>query len=116
MDEELKAISRTLVWWQPPEDVGLDYLTRRIMNRGTWPMVKAIERKVGEAEMKRCLATAELGEFSESAWNYWHLVFNIRPTPPLPQRTVPPSPYVATDIKRIAARPAQPLAASGAGA
>jgi hypothetical protein len=38
VDEELKNIARTLVWWKPPEQVEWGYLVRRVMNDGTLTM------------------------------------------------------------------------------
>ena len=106
MDEELKKIARTLVWWKPPEEVELLYLVRRVMNDGTLPMQRLLSNRCGEEIFRRALAGAELGQLSPRAWNYWHLRLGIEPIPPLPTREVPPSPYVAPEIVRLAGRAA----------
>ncbi len=103
MDEELKAIARSLVWWKPPEEVGRTYLVRRIMDSGTPEMVRHVRERFGENVMRHTLVTAEPGEFVEASWHYWHTVFGISPVPPLPVRQIPDSPLVSEEIKRSAA-------------
>jgi hypothetical protein len=102
VDEELKQIACTLVWWKPPEEVEMRYLVRRVMEIGTPEMVRFIRENLGEPVMRDALATAEAGNFSPESWNYWHVVFGIRPTPPQPRRIVPDSPHVSAEIRRAA--------------
>ena len=116
MEEELKSIARTLVWWQPPEQVDLMYLVRRVMDMGTPKMVRYVRENYGEQVLRDALTKAEPGNFSAASWNYWHVILGLRPTPPMPPRLAPPSPHVSTQIKRVAARPDQSLAAVGTGA
>jgi hypothetical protein len=110
VDEELKAIARSLVWWKPPEEVDFLYLVRRVMDRGTPEMVQLLRRRHGDEVFRAALVGAEPGNFSARSWNYWHLVLGIRPTPPLPQRIVPLSPYVAAEIRRAPASPTRAVA------
>jgi hypothetical protein len=113
MDEELKGIARSLVWWKPSETVDLRYLARRAMELGTPEMVAVVRGKLGEPFLREALVTAEPGNFSERSWNYWHVAFGIRPTPPLPTRVVPDSPHVSPEIRRSASRPAGAVAQAG---
>ncbi|MDO8539306.1 MAG: hypothetical protein Q7S40_02615 [Opitutaceae bacterium] len=83
-----------------------------MMDIGTPGMVRHIRGTLGEAVMREALATAEPGNFSPESWNYWHVVFGIRPTPPLPVREIPDSPYVSAEIRRAAASAARDLAAA----
>jgi hypothetical protein len=110
MDEELRKIARSLVWWKPPEEVDLLYLARRIMDLGTPEMVALARAHFGEAAMREALVTAGPGSFSERSWNYWHVVYGLRPTPALPRREVPDSPYVSTEIRYTAAGATRDLA------
>jgi len=112
MNEELKAIARSLVWWKSPEEVDFYYLVRRVMDRGTPEMVRTIREGYGEAVFRVALKGAEPGNFSERSWNYWHLVLGLRPTPPLPQRAAPPSSHVSSEIRRASTNPARPVAAA----
>jgi len=112
MDQELRMIARSLVWWKPPEEVERLYLVRRIMDFGTPEMIAVARARFGEAMMREALATAVPGSFSERSWNYWHVVFDLRPTPPLPRREVPDSPHVPAEIRHAATSPARPLAAA----
>lgn len=113
MDQELERIARSLVWWKPPDEVEAGYLVRRVMEMGTENMVRCIRDRLGEAAMREALENAEAGNFSELSWNYWHVFFDLRPTPPLPKRRVFDSPYVSAKIGNTAARPARNVAAAG---
>ncbi|MSU47869.1 MAG: hypothetical protein EXS37_02035 [Opitutus sp.] len=110
MDDELKKVARTLVWWKPPEDVDRQYLLRRIMDLGTPEMVRLAREHFGETMMCEALATAEPGNFSDVSWNYWHVYFGVRPTPDLPVRDIPDSPYVSAEIRPAASRATRDLA------
>jgi hypothetical protein len=113
VDQELKRIACSLVWWKPPEAVETGYLVRRVMEMGTAEMVRCIRGRLGETAMREALEHAEAGNFSEPSWNYWHVFFGLRPTPPLPSRMVCESPHVSAEIGNTAARPARDVAAAG---
>lgn len=110
MDPELARIARSLVWWKPPEEVDFHYLVRRVMNMGTFEMQRYLAKRHGGEIFATALRGAELGEFSPQAWNYWHLRLGIRPTPPLPRREVPESPYVSPELIRSSRTAAKTLA------
>jgi hypothetical protein len=112
VDEELKNIARTLVWWKPPEEVERLYLVRRVMNDGTLAMQRLLMERYGEEVFRQALAGAELGQLSPRAWNYWHLRLGLEPIPPLPMREVPLSPYVSAEIVRLTPRPAVAVASA----
>ena len=113
MDKQLEQIAKSLVWWKPPEAVSLPYLVRRTMEMGTPEMLAMVRRKLGESALREALVGAEPGNFSDRSWNYWHVVFGIRPTPPLPQRFVPNSPHVSSEIGRATPSPADSVAQAG---
>lgn len=115
VDEELKKIARTLVWWKPPEEVEFLYLVRRVMNDGTMAMQRTLVSRFREDVFREALAGAEMGELSPRAWNYWHIRLGIDPIPPLPTREVPDSPYVSPEIVRAARPPTRALAAPWGG-
>jgi hypothetical protein len=115
VDEDLKAIARSLVWWKPPEEVDFLYLVRRVMDRGTPEMVHLLRSRHGDDLFREALAGAEPGNFSEKSWNYWHLILGMRPTPPLPQRLVPPSSHVSPEIRRAPGSPTRAVAEAGPG-
>jgi hypothetical protein len=113
MDEELQKIARSLVWWKSPEAVSLPYLVRRTMDMGTLEMLVIVRLKLGDRFLREALADAEPGNFSDRSWSYCHVVFGIRPTPPLPQRVVPDSPHVSSDTRRATPGPADSVAQAG---
>jgi hypothetical protein len=81
---DLREISRMLVWWKEPEEVPFDYLARRVMDQGTWEMIRFLEKNYGREVFREALQHAAAGDFTPRSWNYWHLVLDIKPVPPLP--------------------------------
>lgn len=112
MDEELRDIARTLVWWKPPEEVDRLYLVRRVMNDGTLAMQRSLVARFREEVFREALAGTEPGQLSPRAWTYWHVRLGLEPIPPLPTRPVPPSPHVAAEIVRTTPRPAVAVAST----
>ena len=60
------------------------------MTLGTWDEVLAVRRELGDELLKSALRDAPAGVFDARSWNYWHLVFDMTPVPPLPKRPFVP--------------------------
>lgn len=84
-----EAIARRLFWWKTPEDALSDQIrfVCQVMTLGTWEDISTVRRELGDAAFLQALQYAPPGVFDARSWNYWHLVFAIRPTPPMPVRT-----------------------------
>lgn len=61
----------------------------RIMNIGDYDDVLALARQVGDDMLREVLAQAEIGEFNERSWAYWHYRLGLADgldVPPMPKR------------------------------
>jgi hypothetical protein len=92
MPPDLAQLARRLVWWKPPEETlrAPDRLIAQVMALGTWDDIELAKRQWGLDAFRRVLATPPPGVFDPRSWNYWHVVFGIAPTPPLPVCKLPP--------------------------
>ena len=87
--QTLREIARKLFWWQSPAE-SLDDRIRfvcQVMTLGSWRDVLAVREQFGDELFQKALRRAPAGIFDARSWNYWHLVFNMTPVPPLPTRT-----------------------------
>ena len=59
------------------------------MNMGTYEDVQKLAAQVGDDYLRRVLDGAEIGQFNEHSWAYWHYRLSWSPSqnvPPLPTR------------------------------
>ena len=89
--DDLRAIARKLLWWEPDDIVRTNpaRLACQVMAIGTWSDVVAARRLLGDDFLRESLRAAPAGLFDARSWNYWHLVFGMTPVPPLPRRSIP---------------------------
>lgn len=87
-EKRLMDMAERLIWWQPAE-LSLRHAERLIaqaMAIGTSDDADLIETIFGTEAMRRVLAAVPAGIFDARKWDYWHLRFGYRRTPPLPTR------------------------------
>ena len=86
--QDLLQIARKLIWWKPADEALQDTvrLLCQVMTYGTWKDVLLARSELGDEQFKAALRRAPAGIFDERSWNFWHLVFDMRPVPPLPTR------------------------------
>ena len=91
MPPDLIQLARRLVWWKPPEEAlrAPERVIAQVMALGTWDDIETAKRHWGIEAFRRVLAAPPPGVFDRRSWNYWHVVFGIAPTPPLPVRNIP---------------------------
>jgi hypothetical protein len=91
MQHDLFQLARRLVWWKPPEEALKvpERLVAQVMTLGTWDDIQLAKQHWGIEAFRRVLAAPPPGVFDRRSWNYWHVVFGISPTPPLPVRKFP---------------------------
>jgi hypothetical protein len=77
-----------LAWWQPAAQTlrRPERLIAQAMAIGTSEDAERVEMIFGTEAMRRVLAGAPAGIFGSRRWDYWHLRFGYRRTPPLPTR------------------------------
>ena len=86
--ERLTDLAERLIWWQRTEQSlhRPERLIAQAMAIGTSDDADAIEAIFGIEVMRQILAAAPAGVFDPRKWDYWHLRFGYRRTPPLPTR------------------------------
>ena len=86
--ERLTDLAERLIWWQRTEQSlhRPERLIAQAMAIGTSDDAGAIEAIFGIEAMRQILAAAPAGVFDPRKWDYWHLRFGYRRTPPLPTR------------------------------
>ncbi len=70
----LKRLARKYIWWKTPDEALL-YPRRviaQVMNIGDFNDVKTLTLHVGEEALRDVLQNAEIGDFNERSWHYWH--------------------------------------------
>jgi hypothetical protein len=86
--ERLRRSAERLIWWQKT-DLTLRQPGRLIaqaMAIGTDDDIATVEAVFGDDVLRQVLAAAPPGVFGARRWDYWHLRFGYRRTPPLPTR------------------------------
>ncbi len=89
--ESLKELARKYIWWKTPEEA-LESPSRviaQVMNIGDYADVQAMANQVGDDTLRDVLTHAEIGQFSERSWTYWHYrlgTATLGHVPPLPAR------------------------------
>ena len=86
--EGISDMAERLVWWQRAEQTlrRPERLIAQAMAIGTSEDADRVEAVFGTEAMRRVLAGAPAGIFDPRRWDYWHLRFGYRRTPPLPTR------------------------------
>ena len=87
----LEAVAQRLFWWQSPSEAFADLrrFAAQVMSLGNWEDVQVTRRELGEECLREALRRPPPGVFDARSWCYWHAVLEIRPVPPLPQRSLP---------------------------
>ena len=86
--ERISDMAERLIWWQRAEETlrRPERLIAQAMAVGTGEDADRLEAIFRTEAMRRVLAAAPAGIFDARRWDYWHLRFGYRRTPPLPTR------------------------------
>lgn len=90
LDQDLlKRFAEKYVWWKTPDEAVEmpGRVVAQVMNIGDYDDVQLLVQQVGEEMLRDVLIHAEIGQFSERSWNYWHYRLNLaapEQVPPLP--------------------------------
>lgn len=86
---QLKEMAERLIWWQSAQRSlrTPERLVAQAMAIGSDNDVQRVEKVFGIEAMRAVLASAPPGVFDPRKWDYWHLRFGYKRTPPLPVRS-----------------------------
>lgn len=89
--DALQPYAKKYVWWKTQEEAIATptQIIAQVMNIGDYADIQALVKLVGEDTLREILRTAEIGQFSERSWTYWHYRLGLSPrehVPPMPTR------------------------------
>ncbi len=87
----LLKLARKYVWWLPPEQASKlpQRVVAQVMNIGTFEDIQELANATGEEYLRKILTHAEIGQFNERSWSYWHYRLDLaapEAVPPMPVR------------------------------
>lgn len=85
----LREVAERYVWWKTPEEA-LAYPQRilaQVMNIGVWDDLCRMVELFPSWELVDVLRHAEIGQFNERSWHFWHNRLS-RKIPPMPKRVL----------------------------
>ena len=87
--EILGSLAAKYIWWKTPEEAMVmpQRIVAQVMNLGDYADVQTLAAQLGDAALRDALNTAEIGQFNERSWIYWHYRLGLAPAgaiPPLP--------------------------------
>ena len=86
----LANAARRYIWWETANNA-MAYPQRilaQVMNIGVWDDVCKLVELFHEKDLINVLDTAEIGQFNERSWHFWHNCFTEK-VPPMPKRVLP---------------------------
>lgn len=89
----LRLFATKYIWWKAPDEAVTqpERIVAQVMNIGDYDDVRTLFRLADEEYLRAVLETAEVGEFNERSWAYWHYRLGVSEpgeVPALPQRRV----------------------------
>ena len=87
----LAELARKYVWWKTA-DLALrhpELIVSKVMDLGDYDDVQRVVKRLGDDCLRHVLQSAEIGQFSEASWAYWHYRLgqpSSAPVPPMPRR------------------------------
>ena len=90
-NDDLLRVAPNIIWFEPPEralDDPIRFLAY-LMTYGMAEEVAVVMRYVSPDDFREALEQAPPGIFDERSWNYWNLMMDRYPPPPMPKRIIP---------------------------
>ncbi len=89
--ELLGILAAKYIWWKTPEEAMAmpQRIVAHVMNLGDYDDVQSLAAQLGDAALRDALNAAEIGQFNERSWIYWHYRLGLAHAgviPPLPAR------------------------------
>jgi len=89
--EELKAVARRVVWFDPPEQALAlkPYFLSYVMTYGSDEDLAVTRKYFTDADFETTLDNPPPGVFYRDSWIRWNLHYHRTPVPSLPKRRIP---------------------------
>jgi len=87
----LLTSAKRYIWWKTPEEA-MEYPHRilaQIMNIGLLEDMGKVIEYFSQKDLINILNAAEIGQFNERSWAFWHNRFSLE-LPPMPVRDLGP--------------------------
>lgn len=83
MSSLLKQLASKYIWWKSPDDAIKmpGRVIAQVMNIGDYDDVQLLAKEVGDASLREVLIHAEIGQFNERSWAYWHYRLGLAEIP-----------------------------------
>jgi len=87
----LLDLAEKYIWWKTPDDAVAmpERVMAQVMNIGAYDDVQILVKAVGRDALRKVIEHAEIGQFNERSWAYWHYrlgLATLGKLPPMPQR------------------------------
>lgn len=87
----LRHLASKYIWWKTPDDAlnMPERIIAQVMNIGDYTDVQILANQVGDNMLRDVLTHAEIGQFNERSWAYWHYrlgLAQVDNVPPMPSR------------------------------
>lgn len=89
LNPSLEFLAKKYVWWESPQWACQNpkVFLGNVMNLGSWEDMCKIRELIGNETLRLVLTEdPPVGLFSIRSWDYWHVILEIDPIPPLPKR------------------------------
>ena len=83
----LADAARRYIWWETTNGA-MEYpqkILAQIMNIGVWNDMCKLVELFPQKELENILNAADIGQFNERSWHFWHNRFKKK-IPPMPKR------------------------------
>lgn len=92
--DALKPFAKRYIWWKTPDEAVAmpEHVIAQVMNIGDYDDVQALCALIGDNVLRGVLTHAEIGQFNERSWTYWHYRLGLAApehVPPMPIRSLP---------------------------
>jgi hypothetical protein len=89
----LKRFAGKYIWWKTPDDALVlpERVIAQVMNIGDYADVQTMVKLLGDNVLRQVLSAAEIGQFNERSWAYWHYrlgLAGLDEVPAMPRRYV----------------------------
>lgn len=94
IDQEiLKRLAAKYVWWKTPDEAiqQPERVVAQVMNLGDFDDMRLLAAQAGDEYLREVLSHAEIGQFNERSWAYWHYRLGLaKPdqVPVMPRRCI----------------------------